>query len=76
VRNLIRFVRGVVERVNPEVKIDWHGHSDRGLGVINSIAAIEAGPTASTARRAASASASGTRHRPADGESKIDGLDR
>jgi 2-isopropylmalate synthase len=25
------------------VKIDWHGHSDRGLGVINSIAAIEAG---------------------------------
>ncbi len=42
VRNLIRFVRGVVDRVNPDVKIDWHGHSDRGLGVINSIAAIEA----------------------------------
>ena len=36
-------VRGIVDRVNPEVKIDWHGHSDRGLGVINSIAAIEAG---------------------------------
>lgn len=43
VRNLIRFVREVVNRANPEVKIDWHGHSDRGLGVINSIAAIEAG---------------------------------
>jgi Isopropylmalate/homocitrate/citramalate synthases len=43
VRNLIRFVREVVQRVNPAVKIDWHGHSDRGLGVINSIAAIEAG---------------------------------
>jgi len=43
VRNLIRFVRGIVDRVNPEVKVDWHGHSDRGLGVINSIAAIEAG---------------------------------
>src|SRR5260370_31390004 len=43
VRNLIRFVRGVVDRANPEVRIDWHGHSDRGLGVINSIAAIEAG---------------------------------
>ncbi len=42
-RNLIRFVRAVVKSVNPEVKIDWHGHSDRGLGVINSIAAIEAG---------------------------------
>ena len=43
VRNLIRFVREVVDRVNPEVKIDWHGHNDRGLGVINSIAALEAG---------------------------------
>src|SRR5213593_4098494 len=43
VRNLIRFVRGIVNSVNPEVKIDWHGHQDRGLGIINSIAAIEAG---------------------------------
>ena len=43
VRNLIRFVRSVVERVNPEVKIDWHGHQDRALGVINTIAALEAG---------------------------------
>ncbi|MBV9496938.1 MAG: 2-isopropylmalate synthase [Acidobacteria bacterium] len=43
VRNLITFVRSIVERVNPEVKIDWHGHQDRGLGVINSIAALEAG---------------------------------
>src|SRR2546423_1711661 len=43
VRTLIRFVRGVVARLNPSVKVDWHGHSDRGLGVINSIAALEAG---------------------------------
>src|SRR5262249_52934104 len=43
VRNLIKFVRGVGRKANPEVKIDWHGHSDRGLGVINSIAALEAG---------------------------------
>lgn len=43
VRNLIRFVKGVVAKANPEVRVDWHGHSDRGLGVINSIAAIEAG---------------------------------
>jgi isopropylmalate/homocitrate/citramalate synthase len=42
-RNLIRFVRQLVDKLNPEVKIDWHGHSDRGLGVINSIAAVEAG---------------------------------
>ncbi|MGH9458350.1 MAG: LeuA family protein [Thermoanaerobaculia bacterium] len=43
VRNLIRFVRELVDRKDPGVKIDWHGHSDRGLGVINSIAALEAG---------------------------------
>lgn len=42
-RNLVRFVRGVVARVNPAVQVDWHGHSDRGLSVINTIAAIEAG---------------------------------
>lgn len=39
-RNLIRFLRGVV---GDEVKIDWHGHKDRGLSVINSLAAAEAG---------------------------------
>jgi 2-isopropylmalate synthase len=42
-RNLIRFVRKIVDRTNPNVKVDWHGHSDRGLGVLNSIAALEAG---------------------------------
>lgn len=42
-RNLVRFVRKLVDRVNPEVGVDWHGHSDRGLGVINTIAALEAG---------------------------------
>lgn len=42
-RNLIRFVRKIVNKVNPSVKVDWHGHSDRGLGVINTIAALEAG---------------------------------
>jgi len=40
VRNLVRFVRGVV---GDEVKVDWHGHKDRGLSVINSLAAAEAG---------------------------------
>jgi 2-isopropylmalate synthase len=42
-RNLIRFVVALRDRLNPAVKVDWHGHSDRGLGVINSIAALEAG---------------------------------
>jgi len=43
VRALIRFVRRVVEETGASVKIDWHGHQDRGFGVINSIAALEAG---------------------------------
>ncbi|HVG24051.1 MAG TPA: LeuA family protein [Thermoanaerobaculia bacterium] len=42
-RNVVRFVRQLVDRINPAVKVDWHGHEDRGLGVINCIAAIEAG---------------------------------
>jgi 2-isopropylmalate synthase len=42
-RNVVRFVRQLVDRLNPDVKVDWHGHEDRGLGVINCIAALEAG---------------------------------
>jgi 2-isopropylmalate synthase len=42
-RKLVRFVREIVDRVNPAVKVDWHGHEDRGLGIINCIAALEAG---------------------------------
>jgi len=33
------------------VKIDWHGHRDRGLGLINCLAAIEAGSIVSTPPR-------------------------
>ncbi len=43
VENLIAFVRGVVERTGEDVKIDWHGHRDRGLSIPNTITAIEAG---------------------------------
>ncbi len=43
VEHLIRFVVGVVEKENPSVKIDWHGHQDRGLAVPNSIVALRAG---------------------------------
>ncbi len=43
-RALIKFVRQVaIDHGKPDVQIDWHGHQDRGLGVINSIAAYEAG---------------------------------
>lgn len=40
---LIRFIKSIVEESGEDVKVDWHGHQDRGLGVINSIAAFEAG---------------------------------
>ncbi len=43
VRNLIHFIVEVRDEVNPEVGIDWHGHRDRGLDIINTLAAIEAG---------------------------------
>lgn len=41
--NLVRFVRQVVDATGEEVKVDWHGHRDRGLAVINTLSAIEAG---------------------------------
>ena len=42
---LIGYIKAVIHgmELTEEVKIDWHGHQDRGLGVINSIAAYEAG---------------------------------
>ena len=44
VRSLIRFVQDEIVTPSGEpVKIDWHGHRDRGLGVANCLAAIEAG---------------------------------
>lgn len=45
VRSLITFVKGIVEESGQEVGIDWHGHRDRGLGLANALAAIEAGAT-------------------------------
>ncbi|MGA1779622.1 MAG: LeuA family protein [Planctomycetota bacterium] len=43
VRNLIRFIKELVAESGEDVKVDWHGHRDRGLDIANSIAAIEAG---------------------------------
>jgi 2-isopropylmalate synthase len=42
-RNVVRFARELVDRKNPNVKVDWHGHQDRAMGIINCIAALEAG---------------------------------
>lgn len=43
VKNLIEFIKEVRDKVNPEVGIDWHGHRDRGLDIVNTLAAIQAG---------------------------------
>jgi 2-isopropylmalate synthase len=44
-RALVRFVVELVRELGADVGIDWHGHRDRGLGLINALAAIEAGAT-------------------------------
>jgi 2-isopropylmalate synthase len=43
VRNLVKFVCSFAAEIDPEVKVDWHGHQDRGLGVTNALWALEAG---------------------------------
>src|SRR2546423_3330489 len=42
-RAVVSFVKKIIEEQGEHVRLDWHGHQDRGLGVINSIAAIEGG---------------------------------
>ena len=44
-RQLVSFVKNLVDELGADVGIDWHGHRDRGMGLINTIAAIEAGAT-------------------------------
>jgi isopropylmalate/homocitrate/citramalate synthase len=44
VRQLVRFIRAeVIAPTGLDVGLDWHGHRDRGLGLANTLAAIEAG---------------------------------
>src|SRR5439155_541528 len=44
VNALIRFVlEEVVKPCGAKIRVDWHGHSDRGLAVANSLAALGAG---------------------------------
>jgi 2-isopropylmalate synthase len=43
--NLVRFAAQVVLESGADVELDWHGHCDRGLAVINTLAAIRAGAT-------------------------------
>ncbi|MBA3538286.1 MAG: 2-isopropylmalate synthase [Deltaproteobacteria bacterium] len=44
IKNLLKFTRNMLDGMGrSDVGIDWHGHNDRGLGVVNSIFAIEYG---------------------------------
>jgi 2-isopropylmalate synthase len=42
--NLVKFVEDeVVKPSGEKIRVDWHGHNDRGLAIANSLAAISAG---------------------------------
>ncbi len=45
VRSLLGWVRGLIAGLGMEgqVGVDWHGHNDRGLGVVNALAAFRYG---------------------------------
>ncbi len=43
VRALITFLREMVDEIDPAVGIDWHGHRDRGMDIVNTLEAIRAG---------------------------------
>lgn len=43
IKNLIQWTKNFVASMGVKVGIDWHGHNDRGLGVTNTIVALECG---------------------------------
>lgn len=43
VRNLITFTKNLISGMGASVGIDWHGHNDRGLALVNAIWALEWG---------------------------------
>lgn len=45
VKRLVTFVKSIVDGLGVDVGIDWHGHRDRGMGLMNALAALEAGAT-------------------------------
>lgn len=43
IKALVNFTRRIIEASKKDVKIDWHGHNDRGLAVANALFAAEYG---------------------------------
>ena len=44
-RAVVSFARQIVNDLGGHVGIDWHGHRDRDMGTVNSLAALKAGAT-------------------------------
>ncbi len=42
-RALVRWARELIRESGEDIKIDWHGHNDRGMALINSLVALEEG---------------------------------
>ena len=42
-RAVVGYVRQMLDEMKPDIGLDWHGHSDRGFGLINAIVAAVAG---------------------------------
>jgi len=42
---VVRHVKSVVDEAGDRIGIDWHGHRDRDLAVVNALAALDAGAT-------------------------------
>lgn len=43
VRNLILWTRDLISGLGTDTGIDWHGHDDRGFGLINALVAVQSG---------------------------------
>lgn len=43
VRNLILWTRDLITGLGTDTGIDWHGHDDRGFGLINALVAVQSG---------------------------------
>ncbi len=41
--NIVRFIKDVIENTGEDVKVDWHGHNDRGFALASTLAAVRAG---------------------------------
>jgi 2-isopropylmalate synthase len=43
IKAMVGWTRELVESMGAEIGLDWHGHNDRGLALVNTLIAIEAG---------------------------------